>query len=258
MLSAPQLAALPPRTGPDRSRAQQRGAVAGAVTAGAGQQQQPLRSIQQLIQAIPTATDQKGILDLQARIGAEQGMLQNEQTKLQTLYQAALAQARCCNNSEREQAIAAYGSFGDAFRTLRLLTQDARLHMGFFQTFWSLAELSSSTSYIADNTARVAAALEPASCRMATGLRDGLGLSASDRSHRGARSRHGIARIVRSRSCSGWRLHLWLYNDADRRHLLSCAGAAGERVVGSRAIRSTIRRCDLDAGRRRGRTRSGT
>src|ERR1700721_2449120 len=50
-------------------------------------------SVQQLISAIPTATDQKGILDLQARIQAELGMLQNEQTKLQTLYRAVQSQA---------------------------------------------------------------------------------------------------------------------------------------------------------------------
>ena len=35
-----------------------------------------------------SAGDQKGILDLQARISAELGMLQNEQTKLQVLAQA--------------------------------------------------------------------------------------------------------------------------------------------------------------------------
>ena len=48
--------------------------------------------MQCLIDAIPAATDQKGILDLQARIGAEQGMLQNEQTKLLVLSQALRAE----------------------------------------------------------------------------------------------------------------------------------------------------------------------
>jgi type IV secretion system protein VirB5 len=72
-------------------------------------------AIQQLIQAIPTAVDQKGILELQARIGAEQGMLQNEQTKLQTLYQAAHAQAAILEQRAREQAIAGYGSFATRF-----------------------------------------------------------------------------------------------------------------------------------------------
>jgi type IV secretion system protein VirB5 len=67
-------------------------------------------SIQQLINAIPTATDQKGILELQARIGAEQGLLANEQTKLQVLYQAAQADEAAAVQRTREQAIASVGS----------------------------------------------------------------------------------------------------------------------------------------------------
>jgi len=67
-------------------------------------------SIQQLINAIPTATDQKGILDLQARIGAEQGMLATDQTKLQVLYQAAQANESATNQRAREQALASVGS----------------------------------------------------------------------------------------------------------------------------------------------------
>jgi len=51
-------------------------------------------AIQQLINAIPTAQDEKGILDLQARIAAEQGMLQNESSKLHVLYEAAQSQAQ--------------------------------------------------------------------------------------------------------------------------------------------------------------------
>jgi type IV secretion system protein VirB5 len=73
-------------------------------------------SIQQLIAAIPTATDQKGILDLQARINAEQGMLQNEQTKLQVLYQAAQAQAALVALQAREQIIAGHGAFAARFQ----------------------------------------------------------------------------------------------------------------------------------------------
>ena len=45
-------------------------------------------SIQELIDAIARALDQKGILELAARINAEQGMLQNEQTKLNVLSEA--------------------------------------------------------------------------------------------------------------------------------------------------------------------------
>jgi type IV secretion system protein VirB5 len=62
-------------------------------------------SIQQLINAIPTAEDEKGILDLQARIAAEQGMLQNESSKLHVLYQAAQSQAQTARQRADEQAI---------------------------------------------------------------------------------------------------------------------------------------------------------
>jgi type IV secretion system protein VirB5 len=67
-------------------------------------------SVQQLINAIPTATDQKGVLDLQARIQAEQGMLQNDQTKLQVLFQLVQAQELARRQRTHEQAIADVGS----------------------------------------------------------------------------------------------------------------------------------------------------
>ena len=70
-------------------------------------------SIQQLIDAIPRAGDQKAILDLQARIQAEQGMLQNESTKLGVLYQAAQAEEWARKQRVREQAIASIGSLRD-------------------------------------------------------------------------------------------------------------------------------------------------
>ena len=67
-------------------------------------------SLQQLISAIPSATDPKGILDLQARIQAEQGMLANESTKLAVLYQAAQAQEWARQQSAREQVVAGIGN----------------------------------------------------------------------------------------------------------------------------------------------------
>lgn len=70
-------------------------------------------SIQQLIDAIPGAQDQKAILDLQARIQAEQGMLQNESTKLGVLYQAAQAEEWTRRQRIREQAIVSIGSLRD-------------------------------------------------------------------------------------------------------------------------------------------------
>jgi type IV secretion system protein VirB5 len=72
-------------------------------------------AIQSLIAAISTAKDQKAILDLQARISAELGMLQNEQTKLQVLAQANDAMAAVNAQQQREQAIAGQGQFGTRF-----------------------------------------------------------------------------------------------------------------------------------------------
>jgi type IV secretion system protein VirB5 len=73
-------------------------------------------SIQSLVAAIGTAGDQKAILDLQARISAELGMLQNEQTKLQILHYATQAQDVVNRQQEREQAIAGHGRFETRFR----------------------------------------------------------------------------------------------------------------------------------------------
>jgi type IV secretion system protein VirB5 len=73
-------------------------------------------SLQRLVDAISGAGDQKAVLDLQARIAAELGMLQNEQTKLQILHEATQAQAAVIKQQEREQIIAGHGSFQDRFR----------------------------------------------------------------------------------------------------------------------------------------------
>lgn len=67
-------------------------------------------SLQQLINAIPSAADQKGALDLQARIQAEQAMLQNENTKMAVLYQTLQAQEWARKQSAREQVVAGVGS----------------------------------------------------------------------------------------------------------------------------------------------------
>jgi type IV secretion system protein VirB5 len=73
-------------------------------------------AIQTLIAAISLATDQKGILDLQARISAELGMLQNEQTKLQVLNQATQAQESSLRQLGREQVIDGHGPFVARFQ----------------------------------------------------------------------------------------------------------------------------------------------
>jgi|SRR5215831_18587250 len=68
------------------------------------------QSLQQLVDAIPSAQDQKAILDLQARIAAEQAMLANEQTKLNVLHQVAEAEDIARKQRLREQALADIGS----------------------------------------------------------------------------------------------------------------------------------------------------
>ena len=72
-------------------------------------------SLQQLITALGSAADEKASLDLTARITAEQAMLQNDQTKLEGLYQVAQAQEWSRLQQARERAIADQGSL----RTLR-------------------------------------------------------------------------------------------------------------------------------------------
>ena len=66
--------------------------------------------VQQLISTIGSAQDPKAILDLQARVSAEQGMLEAEQTKLQVIYQTLRAQQAAEEQASREQAIADVGS----------------------------------------------------------------------------------------------------------------------------------------------------
>jgi type IV secretion system protein VirB5 len=67
-------------------------------------------SLQQLINAMSSATDPKAALDLHTRIGAEQTMLSNDTAKLQVLYQLAQAQQWAQQQQRREQAIADIGS----------------------------------------------------------------------------------------------------------------------------------------------------
>lgn len=75
-------------------------------------------SIQSLIAAISTATDQKAILDLLARISAELGMLQNEQTKLQVLAQGGDAINAANAQRSLELSIVEQGRFETRFQPL--------------------------------------------------------------------------------------------------------------------------------------------
>jgi type IV secretion system protein VirB5 len=78
------------------------------------QSSQRFSTLQGLINAIPTATDTKAVMDLQARIGAEQAMLQNENTKLMMMNQTAEAERQAQQQREREQAISNFGSLRQA------------------------------------------------------------------------------------------------------------------------------------------------
>jgi type IV secretion system protein VirB5 len=111
VLTAQQVAALAPADRQVLTAARSNAALlqaatedAYAVTSGR------FASIQQLIDAIGSATDQKGALDLQARIQAETAMLQNESTKLSVLYQAAEGQQWALRQRILEQAVADIGS----------------------------------------------------------------------------------------------------------------------------------------------------
>ena len=73
-------------------------------------------ALQSLISTIGSAGDQKAILDLQARITAELGMLQNEQTKLQVLAQAGDAINAANAQRSLELSIAEQGRFETRFQ----------------------------------------------------------------------------------------------------------------------------------------------
>ncbi|MDE2293925.1 MAG: type IV secretion system family protein [Gammaproteobacteria bacterium] len=73
-------------------------------------------ALQSLIAAIPTANDQKAILDLEARIGAEQTMLQDERAKLDSLAGAMQAETAQARQQIREARVTDQGRFDTRFR----------------------------------------------------------------------------------------------------------------------------------------------
>jgi type IV secretion system protein VirB5 len=116
VLTPQQLAALPPDQQARITASRSTIAMLQGITSSAlSNSSNRFAAIQQLITAIGTAPDQKSVLDLQARIGAEAGMLQNEQTKLQSLYQAAQAQQWANSQQDREAVIAGHGQFVGRF-----------------------------------------------------------------------------------------------------------------------------------------------
>jgi type IV secretion system protein VirB5 len=111
VLTAAQVSALSATEQAQLSQARQSAALLQGLARAALQNSSArFAELQQLVAAIGTATDQKGALDLNARIAAEEGMLQNESTKLQVLYQIAQSQEWARAQQAREQAMADQGS----------------------------------------------------------------------------------------------------------------------------------------------------
>jgi type IV secretion system protein VirB5 len=111
VLSPAQVATLSPTQQPQLAAARQNPALLQATARTAlSNASDRFASLQQLISAIGSAADQKASLDLNARIAAEQGMLQNESTKVEVLYQLVQSQEWARAQRAREQAIADQGS----------------------------------------------------------------------------------------------------------------------------------------------------
>ncbi|MBV9725849.1 MAG: type IV secretion system family protein [Gammaproteobacteria bacterium] len=117
VLSATQLAALPPpATAQLQARRQTIALLQSLSHQSLANSSGRFAAIQQLINAIAQAPDQKAILELLARIAAEQDMLQNENTKLQVLYQGVQAQDLANGQSVRELTVAGHGQFQNRFQ----------------------------------------------------------------------------------------------------------------------------------------------
>lgn len=111
VLSGTQMNALSPELRQIVEQGRQSAALLNGMTQSAYQNtSQRFSTLQQLINRIATAQDPKAIQDLQARIQAEQSMLTNEQTKLQSLYQVAQSQELMRKQRVREQSASDIGS----------------------------------------------------------------------------------------------------------------------------------------------------
>ena len=117
VLTPAQLAVLSPADQQQITTARQAAALRQALAQEAlANSSSRFAALQSLISAIGTAADQKAILDLQARITAELGMLQNEQTKLQVLSQAGDALSAANAQRTLELSIAEQGRFDTRFQ----------------------------------------------------------------------------------------------------------------------------------------------
>ncbi|WPH23875.1 type IV secretion system protein [Variovorax paradoxus] len=116
VLSGTQLEGLSPELRQVVEQGRQSAALLNGMTQNAYQNtSQRFSALQLLIDRIASAPDPKAIQDLQARIQAEQNMLTNEQTKLQSLYQIARAEEAARLQRAREQVISGHGGFNARF-----------------------------------------------------------------------------------------------------------------------------------------------
>ncbi len=117
VLSAQQLAALPAVAGQSLQAGRQSSALLQSLAHEAlANSSQRFAALQQLIDTIGSASDQKSILELEARIAAEGGMLENERTKLDDLYQSTQAEQWANAQRTRELIVAGHGQFAGRFQ----------------------------------------------------------------------------------------------------------------------------------------------
>ena len=77
-----------------------------------------LQGLQQLQTAIGSASDARAVLDLQARLAAEQAMIANDQMRLQGLAMAQAAQDRLQQQRDRERAAQLHSDAEATFRSM--------------------------------------------------------------------------------------------------------------------------------------------
>lgn len=117
VLSSQQLSVLPAGAGQSLRAGRQSAALLQAFTHEAlANSSDRFAALQHLIDAIGSTNDQKSVLELQARIAAESGMLQNERTKLQDLYQGVQADQWTNVQRTRELIVAGHGQFSSRFQ----------------------------------------------------------------------------------------------------------------------------------------------
>lgn len=117
VLSARQLAALPGTAGQSLQAGRQSSALLQSLAHEAlANSSQRFSALQRLIDTIGSANDQKSILELEARIAAEGGMLENERTKLDDLYQSTQAEQWVNTQRTRELIVAGHGQFAGRFQ----------------------------------------------------------------------------------------------------------------------------------------------